>query len=359
MSIIKSRRSFIKSALKNSLIGAAGLATLSTFSSCSSFDDYLFDDRYSFDDEVLIIGGGVSGLYLAHMLRNSKTEFRLFEGSNNLGGRIKSFAGTDYGASLLSNNDILAKKLVKSLSLETTELNKDFMYLSNGMQTMTDVLFERTVGLIPYRSFRLRWKLIEIQKKGTRYNLVFQHPTGQQQYNCKKIALAIPPTQWKSVKGLLGLPEMHWAAEWLNALNIENTVKLILPASSGSSLKPYMKTDYSGLEIRQIIKKNKSLPTLEIDVKYPSGANVSTEKIYDVLKKHMQINYPFQKLQADQLYDWSHVSLIKGSNFRNSMTIPRALNPNFQILGDFTATKDIYSIEGALQSAKQASELLL
>lgn len=361
---ITSRRNFIKDtlkdALKNGLIGVAGLATFSTFSSCSSFDDYLFDDRYSFNDEVLIIGGGISGLYLAYKLRSSKTEFRLFEGSNNFGGRIKSYAGTDYGASLLSSHNILAKQLVKDLSLQTTVLDKGFLYLPNGMQTLSDVLLERTIGLIPYRSFRLRWKLIEIQKYGTGFDLVFQNPTGQKHFNCKKIALAIPPTQWKSIKGLLGLPEMSWAAEWLGGLKVENTIKIILPVSSlGYAGKSYTSANYNGLDIRMIIKKNKAMPMIEIDVKYPIGSNVTVNDIYEVLKKNMQISYPFQKLQSDQFYDWGQVSLIKASNFGSYRAVPQSLNPNFQILGDFTATKGINSIEGALQSAKQASELLL
>ncbi|MEQ1724100.1 MAG: NAD(P)-binding protein, partial [Pseudobdellovibrio sp.] len=109
------RRNFIK----NSLIAAAGVSAYSLLSSCSSFDDYLFDDRYSFDDEVMIVGGGISGLYLAYKLRTKGTEFRLFEGSNTFGGRIKSNTGIDYGASLIGNNNVLALELLKYLNLES------------------------------------------------------------------------------------------------------------------------------------------------------------------------------------------------------------------------------------------------
>ncbi len=350
------RRNF----LKNAVIGTVGLSSFSLLSSCSSFDDYLFEDRYNFNDEVMIVGGGISGLYLAHKLRINKTEFRLFEGANSFGGRIKSLNGADFGASLLSANDKLAKGLVNELALQTKALDKDYFYLNDGMQSMPDVLLERIIGLIPYRNFRLRWKLVSIQKFSAGFELIFENPNGQKRFNCKKIALAIPPGQWSSVSGLLELPEMHWASDWLKTLKVENTIKLVLPNSAlPSGAKPLVEVVYEDLHIRQIIKKNRAAPFVEIDVKYLSNREVSIDYIYDSLKKKLQLNYPFQKLSSDQFYDWHEVKLIKGSGFRNYMAIPESINNNFQIVGDFTANKTLYTIEGALQSATLASELLL
>lgn len=354
--INKNRRHF----LKNTLIGAAGFSSYVLLSSCSTFDDYLFEDRYNFKDEVIIIGGGISGLYLAYKLRNSKTEFRLFEGSNSFGGRIKSFSGSDYGASLLSINDMHAKKLVQDLSLQTKTLDKEFLYLSDGMQTLPDSLVERIIGLIPYRNFKLRWKLIQINKYSSGFELVFENPTGQKRFNCKKIALAIPPTQWSSISGLLSLPEMKWAPDWLDTLKVENTVKIILPGSAAANLsKPVLEMSHEDISIRQIIKKNRVTSLLEIDVNYLSTQDISIDYIYGVLKKKLQLNYPFEKLSTDQYYNWQQVKLIRGAKFKNYMAIPESSNNNFQIVGDFTSNNAIYTIEGALQSAIQASELLL
>ena len=58
------------------------------------------------------------------------------------------------------------------------------------------------------------------------------------------------------------------------------------------------------------------------------------------------------------------MDLIKGSNFSSGSVIPEAINPNFQIVGDFMASDLVASrggngIEAALKSAKQAAELLL
>lgn len=353
----KNRRKF----LKNTLVGAAGLSSLSLLSACSSFEDYLFDDRYSFKEEVMIVGGGISGLYLAYKLRNNKTEFRLFEGANSFGGRIKSFAGSDYGASLLSVNDIHARQLVKELLLPTINLNKEYFYLPEGMQSLSDVLVERIMGLLPYRNFRVRWKLVEIRKHNAGFELVFENPTGQKRFKCKKIALALPPSQWPAIAGLMGLPEMKWAADWLGTLKIENSIKIILPGSALSSLpKPLVELNYENLDIRQIIKKNKDVPTVEIDLSYPINESKSIENVYNVLKKKLQLSYPFEKLSTDQYFDWQQVKLIKGAKFVNNTPMPDSIRDNFQIVGDFAVKgRAIHTIEGALQSATRASELLL
>lgn len=350
------RRKFIK----NTLLGAAGVASTSLLSACSTFDDFLFDDNRDFNDEVLIIGGGVAGLYLAYKLRKSNTEYRLFEGSSQIGGRIRSYSGSDYGASLISTHHLEANKLIKEMGLQSRVLDKDAIYLPEGMQSLTDALFEKTVGLIPYRSYRLRTKLVEIQKYSSGYDLVFQTPSIQRRYGCNKLALAIPPAQWGSVRGLLDLPEMAWAKEWIKTLQFENTVKIILPSSTSSvALKPHQTMTIGDLEIRQIVKKNKTVPSLEIDIRHPQEIDLDFDAIADILKNKLNITVPFSKLSPEQFFDWSQVELIRGSTFKNDVPLPEMTSNNFQIIGDFASIKAPYSIEGALLSAKRASGLLL
>ncbi len=356
MDNIKNRRKFLKEALGT----AAGVSTLSLLSACSSFDAYLFEDRYEFKDEVMIVGGGISGLYLAHKLRTIKTEFRLFEGSNSFGGRINSYGSADYGASLLSVNDKKVRLLIQELSLQTKTLDKDYYYLPDGMQSLTDALVERIVGLIPYRNFRLRWRLIGIKKLRAGFELAFESPSGQKKFNCRKLALAVPPTQWGSVAGLLELPEMSWAKAWLETLSVENTIKLILPGSASPGLtKPRIELISEDISIRQIVKKTKVTGTLEIDVSYLQNDYKTIESVYSVIKKKLQLEYPFEKLSPEQYFDWRQVKLIRGSKFKNFMAVPDSTNVNFQIVGDFTPSTALYTIEGAMQSATKASELLL
>lgn len=356
MDNVKNRRKF----LRDVALGTVGVSAMGLLGSCSSFDNYLFEDRYDFNDEVMIIGGGISGLYLAHKLRFNKTEFRLFEGSNSFGGRIRSNGGTDYGASLFSMNDKNLKLLLQELSVEFKALDKEFLFLPEGMQSMTDALIERIIGLIPYRNFRMRWRLMQIRKYGGGFELLFEHPQGQKRFNCKKVALAIPPSQWSSVVGLLDLPEMRWAAGWLETLEAENSIKIILPGNAVPNLtKPRVEFRAEDVNFRQIIKKGKLTPSVEIEVSYPQTEYKSIEAVYALIKKRLQIEYPFEKLSVEQYFDWRQVKLIRGSKFKNFMAVPESTNKYFQIVGDFTPSRAIYTIEGALESATRASELLL
>lgn len=353
----KNRRQFIK----NSLIGTLGLSQLGLLSSCTSFDDFFFDDHYQYENEVMIIGGGLSGLYLASELRRSKTEFRLFEGSSRFGGRIRSFNGDDYGAALFSKNDKLIGALADQLLLEKKSLDRDQFYLPGGMQGLTDGLLGLIIGLIPYRNFRLRWRLVEIEKLSDRYSLVFENPAGQKKVTAKKIALTVPPTQWPKIKGLLQLPEMSWAEEWLSALKTESAIKLVLPPTAFSgNIRPVSEIQQEQIRIRQTYKKVKNTPNVEVEVRWPVTQSLTPEDIYSLLRKKLPLgNFQFQKLSPEQFFDWSQVQLIQGARFTNFLAVPQSTVPSFQIVGDFTAVQSIYTMEGALQSASEASRWLI
>lgn len=358
MNIKRDRRDF----LRLSLLGAAGIYALAQLPGCSSFDEYLFEDRSDFQNEVMIVGGGIAGLYLAHKLRSTKTGFRLFEGAAVFGGRIRSNESGDYGASLLAAKDTLANQLIQDLNLETRALDREYIYLPAGMQSLTDALLDRVIGLIPYRNFRLRWKLVAIDRLSNGFQLIFEHPGGQKKFFCRKVALAIPPSQWRGIRGLLELPEMQWAENWLEAMKIENTIKLILPASAApAGARALTTVAQDAFNFRQIVKKNAGgqAANLEIDVDYLLNSPQSIDYIYGLLRRKLQINFPFQKLSPEQYYDWQQVKLIGGSHFRNFLAVPESVNPHFQIVGDFTAVKSIYRIEGALESAQRAADALL
>jgi hypothetical protein len=353
--IIQNRRAF----LKLSALGLLGAATAGGLAGCSTFDDYLFEDNFSFDDEVLIIGGGLSGLYLAHKLRSNQSEFRLFEAGNSFGGRIKSAGGHDYGASLISASSKLTLALADELKLARTAVDKENFYLNDGMESMILGLQERILGLLPYRNFRLRWKLTEVARTGRGFDLVFQHPAGVKRFSCRKLALAIPPTQWKSIRGLLELPEMGWAEEWLQNLEVENTLKLILPASAVPSGKSLVQTEYEGLQLRQLVKKHKAPGSVEIDVRQLLNKAISIDYIYGGLKKKLQVNYPFQNLSTEHYFDWRDSKFIQGSAFRNTRPFPVLQSSRFQILGDFSSVEKPHTMEGAILSAQRAAERFL
>ncbi len=91
MSKKMSRREFLKVFPSASLVAAAGWSLGSQIlSSCTHFERRLSGEKEKYDKEVIILGGGIAGLSLAHYLRKEKIPFQLFEASYRLGGRIYS-----------------------------------------------------------------------------------------------------------------------------------------------------------------------------------------------------------------------------------------------------------------------------
>ena len=364
MSSEKSRRAFIIQSLKatGGLLG--GTAALSTLSACSTFDEYLFEDTFLLNDQTVIVGGGISGMYFASLLRENKTVFRLFEGSTRLGGRIRSARNFDYGASLYTEKDELVKALVKKYSLNSQTLEKGQYYLANGMQSLTDALYQQIAGLIVYKSVRLRWKLISVQKINNLYETVFEGPQGRRTYVTKKLVLAIPPNQWSGVAGLAELPEMKKIMTWAQSIRRENTVKVILTPqqlfnyqSSAKNLTEYADENYRA---RQIIKKTKSGNWIEIDVKSKNPeASIEIEKINDFIKKKLNVSFSTNRMTAENYFDWNRVNLIRGSGFIAPTPMPELKSSYFQVIGDFASLERPGQVEGALSSAARAAELIV
>ena len=88
--------------------------------------------------DIIIVGGGISGLYLAYKLQKTKKKILLLERSSQLGGRIrKEKLGEtiiEMGAARFSNKHKRLLKLLKILKLDDKkiELSKDIdFYLNN------------------------------------------------------------------------------------------------------------------------------------------------------------------------------------------------------------------------------------
>lgn len=91
--------------------------------------------------DVIIVGGGISGLYCAYNIlkNNPKTKLLLLERSNYLGGRIKTVTlnlrnkGTtniEAGAARFNNEHILFNKLLKDFKLDKQKIKISNKYLS-------------------------------------------------------------------------------------------------------------------------------------------------------------------------------------------------------------------------------------
>ncbi len=365
------RRDFLKS----TLIGLGALSLMPMVQSCSSFDEYIFDDHLFLKDQVLIIGGGISGLFLAYKLRQLKTEFRVFEGSRQLGGRIRSQDGLDLGASLFNKTDENLNKLIKEFNLAEAPLSKSQFFLVGGADQLTKALSARVMGLVPYRNVRLRWRLAKIIKVKGNFEMTFDTPAGFRTLIAKKVALTIPPSQWSRVTGLFDLPEMAWAPSWLQSLKPETIFKLetSLPGSTAnlSSLnKKYRMQLSSETEILSVVAKNlkNNMVGLEfelrasqhIDSKWHINSNIapSMENYLALINAKTRLALSAKKIGPEAFFNWSDVDLIQSAYFRNSVDFPREALPasgNFQVFGDYSSVEKPHTVEGALLEANRIS----
>lgn len=369
------RRDFLKS----SLLGLAGLSTASSLIGCSSFNEYVFEDQFDLKDQLMIVGGGISGLYLAYKLRQSRSEYRLLEGSAYLGGRIRSFQGLDFGASVFERADLHMEALIKEFNLSAVSLSKQKYYLSGGAETLTTALQSRIAGLMPYRSLRLKWKFVSLRKTNDKFDAVFETPNGRRTLVCRKMALTLPPSQWSSVDGLLDIPEMSWAREWLKTLRPETITRVNWTTNNSNSVATLtnnkMKTAMTiEKEVLNLVSKNlkNNVIGLEFDYltkqilnssfKIESPNNIEIEKIVDHINSKTKLAIPAKKLNTDSFFDWSSVRLIGSAYFKNDVPFPEEVNRkygHFQIFGDYSAAKKTHTVEGALLEADRVSSIFV
>ena len=371
---MSSRRDFLKS----SLVGIGGIGVLSTLASCSTFDEFIFDDRHFSDDQVVIVGGGISGLSLAYKLRQLKMDYRIFEGSSYLGGRIKSSDGLDFGASLFEQSDVLLKKLIKEFNLPTVPISATQFYMAGGAEQLVSGLKARVTGLMPYRNARLRWKLIEIAKVSDGFDLLFDTPDGRKTMRAKKVALTLPPSQWARVSGLLDLPEMSWGAAWLKTLKPEVITKLNYllppnmaftvnkkakvflgsPANKISVLAKTLKNNMTGLEIEVYGSQNLDPESLLVHTEV--GLNL--EQLITEINDKTKLSLSAKRASVDAIYNWADVDLIQSAYFKNPTSISEFMKNDgqrLQVFGDYSAAEKPHTVEGALSEAERVSALFV
>lgn len=339
-----SRRNFIKK-----LTVATSVLQLS---SCATLDDYLFDDDVYLKNQVPIIGGGISGLYLAQLLRRAAIEPRVYEGSSRLGGRILSNLDLDLGASLFLESDTLLRSLIKDFGLTTESMNKKQFFVTGGAEKIITELGQRVAGLIPARSIRIKNQLIGISKIGSYYELDIQTPQGRKTYVSQRVALAIPPSQWRKVDGLLKLDEMSWANFWLEQMQTEQVIRLLLKGTLKSKEKILSKKaeNYSYVLVS---KKNGT----EADLVFPQGEKISLDVIQKIISEDIKMNLLDD--ETSSLFNWQEAKLIQGAYFKSKMAAPNQAGYKVQVLGDFLNLSKPNTVEGALLEATRAAENLI
>lgn len=377
------RRDFIKS----SLVGLSSVGLFSTLTACSTFDEFIFDDHTFLKDQVIIIGGGISGLYLAYKLRQLKTEFRLFEGSSTLGGRIRSNEGLDFGASIFNQTDVNLKKIIKEFNLSEGMISKSQFYIEGGAEQITRALQSRVAGLMPYRNLRVKWRLIEIRKINGNFNMIFETPTGWRTIIAKKVALTVPPSQWGRIIGLLDLPEMNWARAWLQTLQPETIFKIatavptslagLSALSRKGKIQLIAEKKKTSLDLSVVVKNFKNnISALEFEFLEKQTVNQNNfsfqdepfpemENLLAIINAKTKLGLTTKKISAEAFFNWSQVDLIRSAYFKNSKPPPplaeykKVNSSNFEVFGDYTSLVKPHSVEGALLEADRVSSLFV
>ena len=106
------RRNFIKG---TSALGIAGIIGLTSCGSCK-------------DAEILILGGGISGLYLAYLLDQADREYVLLEGSSRLGGRLFTHEGLqnrEVGGRGIGDKYAEVMKLVEEFDIDLLDITEN------------------------------------------------------------------------------------------------------------------------------------------------------------------------------------------------------------------------------------------
>lgn len=94
-------------------------------SGCASVDRFFLGDKRVLDNEVLIVGGGLSGLVAALELKKNRIPYRLVEARPNLGGRVQTLQSLDdievpmeLGADIFGDLSVETHTLLKELQVE-------------------------------------------------------------------------------------------------------------------------------------------------------------------------------------------------------------------------------------------------
>lgn len=193
------RRNFLERGITSFL--TLNIAT-SAMSSCTTFDEYLIEDQFDFDQDVIIIGCGLPALYAAYELKKNKIPFKLFGPDFRFGSELLTIDNAEWGYFKFEKNDVILMNLVKELNLEIKWLNSQQWVVKSGASAVINELVDLVQGIMPKKQLRLDHKLSQIHKFGSKYQLVFQTKEREKTFYAKKVIIALEPHQLKSIKDL-------------------------------------------------------------------------------------------------------------------------------------------------------------
>ncbi|MBL7543539.1 MAG: FAD-dependent oxidoreductase [Bdellovibrionaceae bacterium] len=126
-------------------MNSAKAMSLLSLTGCAALDRYFEIEKSEYSKEVLVFGAGISGLCTAYFLKKNGVPYRVFEGSNRVGGRILSqrfplpIGSIDLGARYIDSMDHDLSELVKDMNLELEEvpMGKDAYFFCMNKEIVT------------------------------------------------------------------------------------------------------------------------------------------------------------------------------------------------------------------------------
>ena len=278
---------------------------------CSTLDEYLIEDEFDFTQEVLIVGGGLSGLYAAYELKKLKIPFRLFESSSRLGGKIQSIQSDEWGAYEFSKNDKVLLKLKKELDLETVNIDQNSWRFKNGASALTEQIFDVIEGLIPEKQVRRGYNLKSVSRIGRKYQLRFDVQGKSKVFFARNVILALPKNRFLNLESIDNVSELKNMVTYLKTVNDRVTLRMILPLAEFRQKK----TDLSDVLSSELMSKSSLGATVSghfFNKKYYMTVSIKSDdplRQVDTLQKALKpyMNESFV-LDEQTLKDWGNLS---------------------------------------------------
>jgi hypothetical protein len=306
---MQNRRHFIKnlSVLSTGSMWISSVVGMTTLQSCSTIDELLITDPSDLGDTVIIIGGGITGMYAAYQLRKRKIPYRIFEASSRLGGQIISDQDYEYGAFEFLNSDTNLLALAKDLNLKIEKNDTQGWIFKNGTNDFLNQMVERIGGVLPLQQIRLKNKLIQFQIAGNKFKVVFATESSDKTYKSSKILLALPAEKLIQIKGLF---ETSAASDFQK----QRHTRIVFPLSKLNSRGVVFKTKsgtydqvrYSARTLRNMVYVD--LIGSETEANYPHEVEKLSvwvsERILELPKLNLQ-------LQAENIFIWNRSVLVK------------------------------------------------
>ena len=342
---VSNRREFIK---KLSVISAgSACVTISLLQSCSTIDEYLITDPSNLENRVIIVGGGIVGLYAAYQLKKRKVPYRIFEASHRLGGQILSEQKIEYGAFDFSNTDLTLLNLINELQLKTEKLDSKSWSLKDGGQSLISILQDRIASILPEQQLRFNCKLMSLENSGNKFKLNFATPGSDKAYYSSKIILAIPVQDVLKINGL----DLNFKLEDCADYRYLRVVIPVQKINSKSKLAKVNILSVSGITASLRVLKN----TVHITFQGFASEWTLPEQI-ESLDRWIAENIFSQAtlgLQSDQVYIWNQKQFKSG----NSIVKPQKIK-NRVIVSDGSGTSQSKIENLLLQVNQQIDEFL-